>query len=238
MNCEQARRLMHELLDGAPVDHAVLDQHLAQCAECQHKWQSLQRLAIELESALHCDVPAVRVQCATRSVLRALAMRRRASSGGLSRLAWAAAAALLIAIFATGLYAGRTVWPRELIVKVPEVHEKIVKVEVPVIKERVVIKHVPVYKTRIVYRDREVPEVAPVAERQREPVKCDEILVYLPSNPIAATAHVREEVQPAEVLDAGESDETPPTQGHWQPPDATTRGSAGAEMVIAQKPPD
>ena len=71
-----------------------------------------------------------------------------------------------------------------------------------------------------------------------EPVKCDEILVYLPSIPIAATAHVSEEVQPAEVLDAGESDETPATQGHWQPPDATTTASAGAEMVMAQKPPD
>jgi len=130
---------------------------------------------------------------------------------------WVAAAALVIVAFSVGLYAGRTVWPRELIVKVTEVHEKIV--EVPVIKERVVVKHVPVYKTRIVYREREVPEVTPVAEPQREPVKCDEILVYLPSIPIAATARVS-------------------TQGHWQTPAATTTASAGTEMVIAQKPPD
>ena len=116
---------------------------------------------------------------------------------------------------------------------VPEVREKIVEMEVPVVQEKVVVKRVPVYKTRIVYRERELPEVTPVAEPQREPVKCEEILVYLPSSPIAATARVTEEVQPAEVLDAGESDEPPATQGHWQQPHSTTTAS-GAEMVIAQ----
>ena len=237
MNCKQARRLMQEIADGTPGGHDEFDRHIAQCPGCRLEWHQLQQISAALTETARCEPPAERLERATVRALRMIERQRPRLLAGLSRLGWAAAAVLMIALFASGLYAGRTVWPREVIVtktvKVPEVREKIVEVEVPVVQEKVVIKRVPVYRTRIVYRDREVPKVTPVAERQREPVKCDEILVYLPSSPIAATAHVSEEVQPAGVIDAGESDETSPTQGHWQPP-----GSAGDVMVLAQNLPD
>ena len=157
---------------------------------------------------------------------------------GLSRLGWAAAAALLIAVFATGLYAGRTVRPREVIVTntvmVPEVREKIVEVEVPVIKERVVVKRVPVYTTRIVYREREVEKPVPVvATANPEPVKLDEFITYAASNPVPPAVQVREEIKPTTVIGEAEPGEGSPTQGHREQPDSTIT-EAAAEMVIAQ----
>jgi len=234
MNCKQARRLMQDILDGTQADNAELDGHCAECPQCRAEWGQLQALDSAVRTDVRCDVPVERRDRVIAAALHRLEFQQGHTVRDVRWPRWVAAAALVIVAFSVGLGAGRTVWPRELIVKVTEVHEKIVEVEVPVIKERVVVKHVPVYKTRIVYRHREVPEATPVAERQREPVKCDEILVYLPSIPIAATARVTEEVQPAEVLDAGESDETPATQGHWQTPAATTTASAGTEMVIVQ----
>ena len=228
---------------------AEFEHHLAECTRCRVEWRQLQRLERAVRADTRCAVPAERREQAIADILQQMAAQPTHSVVWRAWPRWVMAAALIIVAFSAGLGAGRTVWPREVIVtktvKIPEVHEKIV--EVPVVKERIVVKRVPVYKTRIVYRDREVEKLAwgltnYRAYGEREPlpgpVKCDEIVVCLPSIPIAATAHVSEEVQPAEVLDAGESDETPATQGHWQPPDATTTASAGAEMVIAQKPSD
>ena len=233
MNCKQARQLMQELLDGGVVDRATLDRHLAECIACRGELQALEQVEAAVRGTVQCNVPDEALERATFGVLEAIAPH---TGPGFRRARAAAMAAVILVVFGLGLGVGRWVWPRQVtvtqVVKVPEVHEKIV--EVPVVKERVVVKRVPIYKTKIVYREREVPEVGPVAEGQREPVKCNEILVYLPSSPIAATAHVSEEVQPAEVLDAGESDETPPTQGHWHQLNSTTTASAGAEMVIAQ----
>ncbi len=238
MKCKEARRLIHELLDGADVDHAELDRHLTHCADCRAELAALTQVEAAVADAVNCEVPDEALEHATAGALEAIEARPTTAGRVLRPVRAVAMGVAILVVFGLGLATGRWVWPREVmvtqVVEVPEVREKIVKVEVPVVKERVVVKRVPVYKTRIVYREREVPEVTPVAERPREPVKCDEILVYLPSSPIAATAQVSEEVQPAEVLDVGESDEAPPTQGHWQQPYSTTTASAGAEMVIAQ----
>ena len=236
MNCKEAEGLMHEILDGAEAYDAEFEHHLVECTRCRVEWRQLQRLERAVRAGARRAVPAERREQAIAAILQQMAAQPTRTVVWRGWPRWVTAAAVIIVAFSLGLGAGRTVRPREVIVtktvKVPEVRKQIVKVEVPVIQERVVVKRVPVYKTRIVYRERETIPLIPVAERQREPVKCDEILVRLPSSPIAATAHVSEEVQPAGVLGAGESDETPPTQGHWQPPDGGTE--CGAEMVIAQ----
>ena len=260
MNCKQARRLMHDLLDGAPVDRATLDQHLGECGACHATWEALQRLATELEGTLRCEVPPVRLERATRRVLRALETRRPASPARLTQLA--AAAAVLIAVFSAGLYGGRTVWPREVIVpqivKVLEVREKIVEVEVPVIKERVVVKRVPVIRERIVYRDREVSAGRPMAEAETrlalaaegrrayahrarvespEPVKCREIVIHLASSPNLAPAQVRHEIRPARLVSEGESEEASPTEGHREQPDsAITQFGETAIALVPSAP--
>ena len=240
MNCKEARGLMQEILDGAEVCDAEFEHHLAACTRCRVEWRQVQRLERAVRADTRCAVPAARREQAIVAILQQIEAQptRNVVWRGWPR--WLMAAAVIIVAFSLGLGAGRTVWPREVIVSqtvlVSDVREKIVEVERPVIKERVVVKRVPVIKERIVYLHRDAPEITAVAEEQQQPVKCDEILVYLPSSPIAATAHVSEEVQPAEVLDAGESDETPSTQGHWQPPDGAPE--CGAEMVIAQNLPD
>ncbi len=235
MNCKQARRLMQEIADGTRTDHAELEQHLAQCPRCRLEWQALQRIEGAVASIARCEPPAERLERATVGALRMIERQRPRALAGLSRLGWAAVAALLIAIFASGLYAGRTVWPREVIVKVPKVHEKIVEVEVPLVQEKVVIKHVPVYKTRIVYRDREVEKPLPVVTPAETPapVKLDEIISYVASNPVPPAVQVREEIKPITVTGEAQPGEGSPIEGHREQPDSTIT-EAAAEMVIAQ----
>jgi len=239
MNCKQARRLMQEIADGTLGDHGEFDRHIAQCPRCRLEWQALQRIEGAVASIVRCQPPAERLERATVGALQTIERQRPRALAGLSRLSWAAAAALLIAVFATGLYAGRTVWPREVTVtktvKVPEVHEKIVEVEVPVVKERVVVKRVPVYKTRIVYRDREVEKPVPVvaATASPEPVKLDEVVTHMASNPVPPAVQVSEEIKPTTVIGEAESREASPIEGHREQPDATIT-EAAAEMVIAQ----
>ncbi len=235
MNCKQARRLMQEIADGTLGDHGEFDRHIAQCPGCRLEWQALQRIEGAVANIARCKPPAERLERATVGVLQTIERQRPRSLARLSRLGWAAAAALLIATFAMGLYAGRTVWPREVIVKVPEVHEKIVEVEVPVVKERVVVKRVPVYKTRIVYRDREVEKPIPVvaATASPEPVKLDEVISYVVSNPVPPAVQVNEEIKPTTVIGEAESREASPLEGHREQPDSTIT-EAAAEMVIAQ----
>jgi hypothetical protein len=228
---------MQEILDGVEIDPTGLQRHLAECADCRSEWDRLQQVHGMVAQAVNREAPPERLERATSAAMDKIQQQPvRPTAHGL-RLSWACVAALVVASLLIGVCTGRALWPREVIVpktvtrvvKVPEVHEKIVKVDVPVVQERVVVRRVPVYKTRTVYRDREAPEAAPIAERPQEPVKCEEILVYLPSRPIAATARVTEEVQPAEVLETGESGDSLPTQGRWQSPGAT-----GDMMVIAQ----
>ncbi len=255
MNCKQARRLMQEMADGTRTDHAELDQHIAQCPRCRLEWQALQRLEGAVASIARCEPPAERLERATVGALRMIERQRPRVLPGLSRLGWAAAAALLIAIFATGLYAGRTVWPRELIVKVPEVHEKIVEVEVPVIKERVVIKRVPVVKERIVYRERDAnarARMSQVMDPMEEAVahyggyggeelivglaKCDEIVVRVAAKPIPSPAQIRQAVRPARFLDGGESEDLSPSEDHGEQPDSAIMEFGDTEIALALGP--
>ncbi len=235
MNCKQARRLMQEIADGTRTDHAEFDRHIAQCPRCRREWHQLQQISAALAETARCEVPPERLERATVGALRMIERQRPRALAGLSRLGWAAAVVLLIATFATGLYAGRTVWPREVIVKVPEVHEKIVEVEVPVVQEKVVIKHVPVYKTRIVYRDREVekPVLVIAPAPSPEPVKLDEVISYVASNPVPPAIQVREEIKRITVIGEAESREASPIEGHREQTDSTIT-EAAAEMVIAQ----
>jgi len=240
MNCKQARRLMQKILDSgnpnsvggaslprpsdAQVNHTELDQHLAQCPGCRLEWQALQRIEGAVASIARCEPPAERLERATMGALRMIERQRPRALAGLSRLGWAAAAALLIAIFASGLYAGRTVLPREVIVtntvKVPEVREKLVEVEVPVVKERVVIKRVPVYKTRIVYRDREVEKPVPVVTPAETPAPLtpNQFVTQPETEPFMTAGTVFQETRPARLAEEVEPEQLEPTQGRHDSP--------------------
>ncbi|MCK4324857.1 MAG: zf-HC2 domain-containing protein [Armatimonadetes bacterium] len=235
MNCKQARRLMQEIADGTRTDHAEFDRHIAQCPGCRREWQALQRIQGAVASIARCAPPAERLERATVGALQMIERQRSRALVGLSRLGWAAAAALLIAVFASGLYAGRTVWPREAIVtntvKVPEVREKIVEVEVPVVKERIVIKRVPVYKTIIVYRDREVEKPVPVVTPAETPAvpTPDQFVTQPETEPLINTVTVFQETRPARLAEEVEPQQLEPTQGR--------RDSPGTEIaqVITDK---
>ncbi len=225
MNCEQARRVMQDVLDGTQADHTELDAHCAECPQCRAEWRQLQAIASAVRADVRCDVPG---ECRDRVIAGAL-RRIESQQVHAARGAWwprrVATAALLIVTFATGLYAGRTVWPRELIVKVPEVHEKIVEVEVPVIKERVVIKRVPVYKTRIVYRDREVEKPVPVVTPAEipAPLTPDQFATQPETEPLMTTVTVFQETRPAQLAEEIEPEQLEPTQGR--------RNSPGTEIA-------
>ncbi len=238
MNCEQARRLMQDILDGTQVDHAELDGHCAECPQCRAEWRQLQALDSAVRADMRCDVP---VECRDRVIadtLRGIESRQGHAVRGARWPRWVAAAAALIVAFSFGLYAGRTVWPREVIVtetvKVPEVREKIVQVEVPVIKERVVVKRVPVYRTRIVYREVEKP--SPVAETHNEPapIEPEQFVIVPESEPIMTATMIFQETRPARLAEDVEPEEAPATQGHWEPPDT----AVAAKTVLAQNPPN
>ncbi len=221
MNCKQAQRLMQEIADGTRTDHAEFDRHIAQCPGCRLEWQALQRIQGAVASIAQCEPPAEGLERATVGALQTIERQRARSLAGLSRLGWAAAAALLIAVFATGLYAGRTVWPREVIVtETVKVREKIVKVEVPVVKERVVVKRVPIYKTRIVYRDREVEEPVPLvtpAETPAPPTQ-DQLVTRPETEPIMTAVTVFQETRPAQLAEEIEPEQLEPTQGRHDSP--------------------
>ena len=224
MNCKQARRLMQEIADGTLGDHTELDQHIAQCPRCRLEWQALQRIEGAVASIARCEPPAERLERATVGALRTIERQRPRASAGLSRLGWAAAAALLIAVFAIGLYAGRTVWPREVIVtetvNVPEVRKEIVEVEVPVIKEKLVVKRVPVVRTRIVYRDREVAKPVPVVTPAETPAPLTrhQFVIQPETEPFMTAVTVFQETRPARLAEEVEPEQLEPTQGRRDSP--------------------
>ncbi len=158
MKCKEARRLIHELLDGADVDHAELDRHLTHCADCRAELAALTQVERAVRGAVQYNVPDEALRRATTGVLETIEREAIPMGRVLRPVRAVAMGVAILVVFGLGLATGRWVWPREVtvtqVVKVPEVREKIVKVEVPVVKERVVVKRVPVYKTRIVYRAR------------------------------------------------------------------------------------
>lgn len=213
MNCRNARKLMHEILDGVPADQAQLEEHLGGCEQCRAHWGMLSRT----QDAL--------IQCVGRPVENSALERLTASVltevGGLDSgrpvvpaprrwVAFAVAAGLLLA-FGAGLGAGRTIWPRALtvtkFVTEREVVKEPVRVEVRVPEERVVVRHVPVVRTRIVYRDRPTPaegaEESELGEGlHRTPEAGAEPNVELVGvNPV-----IRREIQLAAVVDHGTGD--------------------------------
>ena len=243
MNCKQARRAMQDVLDSTQADHPELDAHCAECPQCCAEWRQLQAIDSAVRADTQCDVP---VECRDRVIaaaLRRIELQQRPAVRAVRWVRGVATAALLIAVLVSGLYAGRALWPREVIVpqivKVPEVREKIVEVEVPVVQEKVVVKRVPVYKTIIVYREREVEKPVPVvaATANPEPVKLDEVIVLVASNPVPPAVQVREETKPTTVIGEAESRGASPIEGHRQQSDSTIT-EAAAEMVIAQNMAD
>lgn len=238
MNCKQARRLIHELLDGADFDRTQLDHHLAQCPACRAELQALQQIQAGVADAVQCQVSEELLDRATARVLPTLAAGQRPTAPAARIVRAMAAAGLVLLVFGLGLSGGRWAWPREVtvtqVVKVPEVREKIVKVEVPVVKERVVVKRVLVYKTKIVYREVEKP--SPVAETDNEPapIEPEQFVMAPESEPIMTATMIFQETRPARLASEVEPEEAPATQGHWEPPDTTI----SAQTVLAQKPPN
>jgi len=203
MRCDEARELMHEVLDGSEEPREQLQAHLAECAECRAEFAAMERLQEAVAATAAWEPPGDRLERATVAAL-AVAHERP------TRSPWAAlamAAAVLLA-FGVGLFAGRLVWPREVvrIDHVPEIVEKVVEREVPVVEERVVIREVPVVRERIVYRDRPVQvasaEEPPSAPPQPVMPEVHEVRITAKPMPISITQ--TEEVAPTPVAEEGE----------------------------------
>jgi len=216
MNCKQARRLMHEILDGAEMGREGLEQHVAQCPACRAELRALQATETALQRAVNCQAPSEPLERAMNGALYAI-KHQGVAYGGRRWLVVGVAVGVLAA-FCVGLFAGRSVWPREVIQvnRVREVVEKVVKVEVPVVKERVVVKRVPVVRTRVVYREREAPPLPEAAEMtppkqaeiKREPVVPEQYEIRITSNPISFTCSRRDEVRLAAIAEDEDKPET------------------------------
>jgi predicted anti-sigma-YlaC factor YlaD len=106
MHCRQASEMMSIRLDGRidDADSALLDEHLAECEECQAEWQRVQAIDRLLSSAPMVQAPVrVRVQVMTRLERRDKA--RRALVGGTAlTLGTVALAALAITPLLLGLF--------------------------------------------------------------------------------------------------------------------------------------
>src|SRR5262249_5006309 len=100
MNCPECHDFLQRRLDGdVAADHAALDHHLAECADCREQHQAAQRLAGGLRLLLP---PAPPADLARRITLRVLADRA-------DRLRWrrrVIAAAALAACVALMTFAG------------------------------------------------------------------------------------------------------------------------------------
>jgi len=171
MRCDQARQLLHELLDGDPSgrDPGPLREHVEHCAACAALLAALEALpqrmaALEAEPSAETEQ---RIAAGVRAALRPRAV---------GRPSWALAGAMATVALAIGLYAGRAAFPRELVRTAPPVVQRVVErvpttklVPVPVVRERVVIRPVvryawrrepPLGQTRAV-----VAEAPPAADR-------------------------------------------------------------------------
>ncbi len=243
MNCEQARRVMQDILDGTQVDNAELDAHCAQCPQCRAEWRQLQAIDSAVRADTQCDVPVASRDRVMASALQRIEFESADTARGARWLRRVATAALLAAVFASGLYAGRAVWPREVtitqIVKVPEVREKIVEVEVPVVKERVVVKRVSVYKTRIVYRDREVEKPVAVVTPAETPAPptADQFVTRPETEPFMTTVTVFQETRPAQLAEGVEPEQLEPTQGRHDSPGTEIAQIATGKITAKRNAP-
>jgi len=239
MRCDEARELMHEVLDGSEVPRERLEAHLADCAECAAEFAALQRAQEAVAVAVVCDPPEDRLERAAVAALAVADERPRHT-----RSAWAAPAmaAAVVLAFGMGLWAGRSAWPREVlrVERVPRVVERIVErevpVEVPVVQERVVVRRVPVVRERIVYRDRPTaPAEDQVAAAPPEPVMPEVHEIRITAEPLPVTITHSEEIIPAPV--AQESAPEPETMGaEPDAPDgerlALQMSASGSERIV------
>ncbi len=247
MNCRTARRLMHELLDGDCADQSGLDSHLAECEACRAEMSRLRHVHESVAEAvgrppdqpdLAEDMSGIWHAVRARGLGPAQPDRPRTWAAG----AFGLAAALL---FGLGLWAGGSLWPREVQVVRVVTETKIIEksIEVPVVEERIVIQRVPVVKTRVVYRDRPVPATpGPQAGVPHEPVKADEVVVRLDAVPSSASSLVSHEIHSVTAVEqapqssrpAALPDELPEPGGEesatliaWQPQSSAPTAERG-----------
>ena len=157
---------MDHLLDETLADAAELDAHLAKCTRCRAELARLRQVRVTVRQSVRHQADEARLERATAKARAAI----EAQAPGPSRVrrpvgrVLPALGALLLA-FALGVGAGRTAYPREVmvprVVTRTEVVEKRVDVPVEIIRERVVVKRVPVVNTKIVYRDRGMTTAEP-----------------------------------------------------------------------------
>ncbi len=206
MNCRKARTLMHQMLDGVSFDRDELDRHLAECPDCRAELHRLQQAQSAVQAAVRGPVDEESLERATAGILQAVEKDSAAPAARTSRRAQALAgvAVALLLAFSVGVWAGRSVWPREAIVsevvKVPKIVEKLVEVGVPVVKERVVVKEVTVIKERVVYRERPQPPEQILVAAEPEPAKLGEIVIHLDVPPLIPPPVVTEEIRPARIV--------------------------------------
>ncbi len=214
MRCRQARREMYELLYGVTRDRAVLEEHLGRCEACRVEFARLEQLDTAFREELRWEPEHADLERVTRAVLDTVVRAPTASRHRL--VAWprlAAALAALVAVFACGAMAGRTLLPREVvitrIVEKPKIVERTVEVPFEIIKERVVTREVPVVRTRVVYRDRLVPwyaigPPAPAPEAEPRPVKAAEVALPVQAVSFVYSPPVTHELTPVTLAPADE----------------------------------
>ncbi|MFQ6130449.1 MAG: anti-sigma factor family protein [Armatimonadota bacterium] len=197
MRCRQARRLIHELIDGDVCGDADLDQHLAECAACRQELWALERAQDAVGAVVQRDVPDQALERIAAGVTSSVQAPGRQPIRPVWRKLVPAFAAASLVMFLAGVGVGRWAWPRELtvteVVTVPKVIER--TVEVPV--ERVVEKEVPVFKTRYVYVERDREGSSP--EAKPPPVKLEPVVIHLNASPPPVAPKLVREVRPARL---------------------------------------
>lgn len=155
---------MHEILDERRADAGEVEEHLAACGGCRAAFARLadaDAATRQIVSGLGDEARSSRAVAAALEAIEA----SRATPVRSRRFALAVVApAVGLAVFAVGIWCGRSAWPREVTVTrvetrpeiVERVVEKVVRVEVPV--------PTPVTRERVVVRTVRVPDRA-AAER-------------------------------------------------------------------------
>lgn len=239
MNCGQARKLMHQLLDGTLADRGSLDRHLQQCDGCRVELARLRQTQDAVGETVRCQVDESELARMTAGVMAAVRVPDLASRPPAGGLRWAFAGVLgAFVAFALGVGTGRAVWPQRVVqtevVTRTEAVERIVEVEVPVVREVVVEKRVPIVRTRIVYRDRAGPGRG--GDVPAGPVKADEVVFRVDAEPTAAPAVVSREIHPVTVVEP-EAPDAAPAEPERGAREAAPGGLAAVPVMVAARPP-
>jgi hypothetical protein len=156
MDCRRADDAMEAVLNGDEPQRRDLEAHLNVCPDCRARWHELTQLDGALRLVCNtADVDAGGRERAIARVIRGIHAPRTPTATAAHAFRWAAVGVpLLLVGFGSGLCAGRTLWPRQEVVRVPQWRERVVTVKVPFVEERVIVERVPVVHTRVLYRDR------------------------------------------------------------------------------------